>query len=90
MNSKLNKEIVDLIGERKWTDVLRKLPDNEAVPLIFDSVNDMNTFRTIAARMNNAEDATRRFTFSGVSYLTLSLSVTTIAKNNGSATTIND
>lgn len=70
MNAKLNNELVELAQAHKWQGLLRKLPMNEPVPLVLDSVESLNNIRSVAARLNSMGQDTYRYSFSGLNYAT--------------------
>lgn len=73
MNQKLNEELVSCVKNRKWQDLLRSLPANEGVPIILDSIQDMNTLKTIASKLNTKGEDPNRYSFSGTNYITKSM-----------------
>jgi len=75
MNAKLNSELVELVKAHKWQELLRKLPPNEAVPLVFDSVQDMNNIRSVASRLNSMGEDENRYSFSGLNYISRTIAV---------------
>ena len=76
----MDKEVVELISGRKWTELLRKMTPDETVAFVFNSVKDMNSFRTVAARMNTTGQEPLKYSCSGLNYITMSLSVTATKK----------
>ena len=87
MNAKLNSELVDLVRSHKWQELLRKLPPNESVPLVFDSVQDMNNIRSVASRLNSMGEDANRYSFSGLNYISKSIAAlaTPRTSENGNA-----
>lgn len=87
MNAKLNSELVDLVRAHKWQELLRKLPPNEFVPLVFDSVQDMNNIRSVASRLNSMGEDANRYSFSGLNYISKSIAAlaTPRTSENGNA-----
>lgn len=75
MNAKLNEEIVALIKAHRWQDLLRLLPPNEGVPLVFEKVEDMNNCRSVAARLNSMGQDPNRYSFSGLNYIAKAVTV---------------
>lgn len=70
MNTKLNIKLNELVHDHKWTELLRSLPAGESVPLVLDSVEDINNLRSIAARLNSMGQDECRYSFSGLNYIT--------------------
>ena len=70
MNTTLNEKIVELVKAHKWQELLRMLPPNEGVPLLFERVEDINNMRSVAARLNSMGQDANRYTFSGLNYIT--------------------
>ena len=73
MNSKLNNELVTLVKEHRWQEMLRLLPPNEGIPLVFETVEDMNSMRSVAARLNSMGKDANRYSFSGLNYITCAI-----------------
>ena len=81
MNTKLNTEITELVKQHKWQELLRKLPPNEGVPLVFDTVQDMNNIRSVASRLNSMGQDTNRYSFSGLNYITKAITALATPKS---------
>lgn len=83
MNTRLNQEIVNLVKAHKWKELLQSLPPNEAVPLVFDAVEDMNNIRSVASRLNSMGQDPCRYSFSGLNYISKTIAVLATPKNDG-------
>lgn len=80
MNSKLNERLATLVREHRWRELLRSLPPNEGIPIVFESVNDMNTMRTVAAQLNTYGEDPNRYSCSGINYVSKAITVTATPK----------
>lgn len=83
MNAKLNAELIELVKAHEWKKLLRKLPPNEAVPLVFDSVQDMNNIRSVASRLNSMGEDDNRYSFSGLNYISKTIAALATPKSYG-------
>lgn len=52
-----NQRIAELLKEKKWKELLQTLPLDRPTALHFETVNDMNTIRSAASRMNSTARA---------------------------------
>lgn len=58
-----NQIIADLLRQKKWTELLRTIPSDEPSSLAFDTIEDMNSIRSVGWRMNTSRELDYTFSF---------------------------
>ena len=61
---KENQKIAELMKAKKWTELLRNMSVDKPTALHFETVDDMMTIRSVAARLNSSKAAGKRFSLS--------------------------
>ena len=81
MNAETSKKLTELAKAHKWTDFIETAPIGEPIPILFESVQEMNAIRAVAARASSKADVGGRvYSFSGIDYINLAMCVTAAIK----------
>ena len=58
-----NQIIAELLRQKKWTELLRTIPSDEPSSLAFDTIEAMNSIRSVGWRMNTSRELDYTFSF---------------------------